>query len=190
MGYLSNNSFLIVVLLAFCTGSINAQYTEKAGGNTFYYDDDDIKKDELNFHNVFYSGFSNSLVSIDNDISLPVLPTIYFEYKYLFMPKNDVINFSGNIHPHLAIFTWLLARFPASINVNFLNEASTEQKSGIGLNLGVGYEYLASTFDFTENSPFVRVGLRIDNVRIQYQYKTASNLVVNHSISVGVQLNL
>ena len=90
---LRNNSFYIIVILLLCSNSMYSQYTEKAGGNTFYYDDDDIKKDELNFHNVFYSGFSNSFVRVDNNLSLPLLPTMYFEYKYLFLPKNDKLIF-------------------------------------------------------------------------------------------------
>jgi hypothetical protein len=187
---LKNNSFFLIIILLLCSSSIYSQYVEKAGGNTFYYDDDDIKKDQLNFHNVFYSGFSTSFVKVDDNISLPVLPTIYFEYKYLLLPKNDKLNFSGNINPHIALFNWFLMRIPASININFVNEASTEHKDGFGLSIGAGYEYVASSFDFNEHSPFIQLGIKIDNVKLQYEYKLSNNLIINHSVSVGVQLNL
>lgn len=186
---LKNKPFYVISILLLCYSNVYTQYVEKAGGDTFYYDDDEIKKDEMNFHNVFYSGFSNSLIKIE-DISLPILPTIYFEYKYLFLPKNDKINVSANIHPHIALFTWFLVRLPTSVNINFLNEANTEHKDGTGISIGAGYEYIASTFDFYEHTPFIQLGIKVDNVKIGYQYKTAKNLVINHSISVGVQLNL
>jgi hypothetical protein len=186
---LKNNYFYIVLMLLFFSTSLYSQYTEKAGGNTFYYDDDDLKKDQLNFHNVFYSGFSISLVK-NEQISLPALPTLYFEYKYLFLPKNDKLNFSGNINPHIALFSWFLVRLPVSINVNFLNEANTKNKEGLGFSFGAGYEYVATTFELYEHSQFVQLGIRVDNVKIQYQYKLKKDLIFNHSISIGVQLNL
>lgn len=188
MVFRKSKYFAIFFFLIPCLGY--AQYGEVTGSTSFYYDDDDKKKDELNFHNVFYSGFSNSLVKIEEDISLPILPAIYFEYKYLIFPKNDYINLSANIHPELALFTWFLVKIPASININFLNEATTEHKNGTGLSLGIGYEYLTTTFDYYEHSLFLRGGFKIDNVRIMYQYKTAKELNINHCISVGVQLDL
>ena len=190
MGFLKN-SFLkgIVFLLVYPCLNAFSQYVEKTGSQTFYYGGVDAEVDKLNYHNVYYTGFSNSLVAIYDDISLPVLPTLYFEYKYLIIKKNNYINVSANIQPHVALTNFFLFRLPSSVNLNFFNEANTVQKNGWGLSFGAGYEFLTSTFHFHEASPFLQFGFKIDNVKIQYQYKTAQQLIVNHCITAGVQLD-
>lgn len=190
MEFLKNNHFLILVIF-FLYPSCNlfSQYVEKIGSKTFYYGGKDARIDELNEHNVYYLGFSNSLVEYDK-FYLPILPSLFFEYKYLILKKNNFFNISLNGKPHIAITNFFLARLPASININLFNQATTEQTKGFGLNFGIGYEALISTFNFNEYSPFIQFSFSIDNITIEYQYKTVEHLYINHSISLGVQLDL
>lgn len=183
-----NRYIYLICLLSFCSINLQAQYGERTGSNTFAYTGDDALVDDLNFHNVFYGGFTNSLASLNQDIIFPIIPTLYFEYKYLFLKKNDAFNVSGNIQPSVGLLSFFLFRFPASINLNFLNEATTEHKDGFGLSFGGGYEALITTFNLQEYSPYLQVGFQIDNFKFSYQYKTKQTIFVNHSISVGVMM--
>lgn len=190
MEYLKNNFFVVFIIVFFYPSSnLFSQYVEKTGSKTFYYDGADARIDELNKHNVYYAGFSSSIVQY-NEFYLPVLPALFFEYKYLILKKNDFFNLSVNAKPHIAFTTFFLVRLPASANINFFNQATTEQIKGFGLNIGVGYEALISTFNFNEYSPFIQFGFKIDNVTFEYQYKIEKEIYINHSISVGVQLDL
>lgn len=190
MDYLKTK-FFVVFLIVFLYPSFNlfSQYVEKTGSKTFYYGGTDARIDELNEHNVYCAGFSNSLVQYD-EFYLPILPALFFEYKYLILKRNNYFNLSANAKPHVAITTFFLVRLPASVNINLFNEATTELKQGFGLSFGTGYEALITTFNFNEYSPFVQLGFKIDNVSFEYQYKLAKDIYINHSISVGVQLDL
>ncbi|MBL4670331.1 MAG: hypothetical protein JKY30_13860 [Flavobacteriales bacterium] len=189
---MENLSKLIVITsLFFISFKTVAQYGEATGGSTFLYRGEDAFESEYNFHNVFYLGFSNSFVKVDQNLNLPILLGVYFEYKYLILDKNEKMNFSVSGQPHGAFTTFFLLRLPVSINMDFFNMATTEQKySGIGMSLGFGYEALVSTFDFEEYSPFVQLSFQVENIRVQYQYKLANNLIVNHSITLGLMLDL
>jgi hypothetical protein len=161
-------------------------------GTTFAYTGDDAVEDAMDTHNVHFGGFSNSvLVAADADEQLvwPWLPALFYEYNYLLRPCNNVVNVSLGAAPEINLFPLFMGRVTGLAEITLGAEAHNRPGHGAGLRFGAGFTAFGSSFGFTENSPVLRAGFLVNNIRITYMYSTAKPLYINHQLTVGIKFD-
>lgn len=186
---------LIVIFILGLSISVSAQNVDEVErSGAFEYNGEDKLRSQLNFHDKHYAGFAVKSIIINNELAA-IAYMLSYEYSYLLMPRNEKFNLSASAMPRVAFFPILGINVPLSVDLNIGNEAGTAFE-GIGATFGAGYDtffFFGGFVDqpsFTENSPFVRMRLSVNNFYGGIQINTNNGGYFRHSISGGVKLDL
>jgi hypothetical protein len=158
-------------------------------GATFAYTGDDLLRSKANVHYLNYGGFANNLVLDEQDVLLPYLPSFLYEAGYLVTPANGHAALCISAMPEVFLYPWLMGRVTGILDANFLNEAATHEKRGLGFRIGIGYSALGSTFDFAESTPVLRAAILIGNIRTSYTYSWGRRTVVDHQLAIAIKFD-
>lgn len=177
--------FLFLVSASLCGAVASAQ-----PGSTFAYTGNDAVVSAMNTHNAHFGGISNSVLVVkEENFTWPYLPALFYEYDYLVMPRNHDFNVLLGAAPEINLFPLFMGRVSGLAEMGFLAEADNKPGQGFGFRLGAGFTAFGSTFGLTENSPVIRAGFVVDNLRFTYMYCTAAPIYINHQVTVGLKFD-
>lgn len=158
-------------------------------GDTFAYTGDDLVRSKQNVRYLNYGGFANNFALDGQTVVVPYLPSFFYEAGYLLTPANDRAGLCISAMPEIFLYPLFMGRVTGILDANFLNEASTHEKRGLGLRIGIGYSALGSTFGFTESTPVIRAALLIENIRASYTYSWGRRTIVDHQLAVAIKFD-